>query len=155
MGQSVMVKNFRTGPPWVPGIIVQQLGPLTYMIEVSAGKFWKRHVDHVKDYSSKGLSSAPESPEADNNDDEFFAPLVGVPGKENYASSEGSNSSTTSAPDSDPQLTSVRDRPTLSQVELPSRRYPERQHRVPSRYGINYILGLVRERCNGFVSTHK
>ena len=41
MGQSVMVKNFRTGPTWVLGIIVQQLGPLSYMIEVSAGQFWK------------------------------------------------------------------------------------------------------------------
>ena len=78
------------------------VGALTYMIEVFAGKFWKRHVDHVKDYPSKGLSLAPESPEADSNDDEFFAPPVGVSGEENNASSEGSNTSTTSAPDSDP-----------------------------------------------------
>ena len=138
MGQSVMVNNFCTGPTWVPEIIVQQLGPLIYMIEVSAGKFWKRYVDHVKDYPSKGLSSAPESPEADSNEDEFFVPPVGVSGEENSASSEGSNTCTTSAPDSDPQLTSVMDRPTSSQGEVPSRRYPERQHRVPSRYGINY-----------------
>ena len=120
MGQSVMVKNFHTGPTWVPGIIVQQLRPLTYIIEVSAGKFWKRHVDHVKDYPSKGLSLAPESPEAYNNDDEFFSPPVGVSGEENNTSSEGSSTSTTSAPDSDPHLTSVMDRPTSSQVELPS-----------------------------------
>ena len=92
----------------------------------------------MKDYPSKGLSSAPESPEADSNDNEFFAPPVGVSGEENSTSSEGNNTSTTSAPDSDPQLTSVMDRPTSSQVEVPSRRYPECQHRVPSRYGINY-----------------
>ena len=55
MGRSVMVKSFCTRPTWVRGIIVQQLGPLTYMSEVSIGKFWKRHVDHVKDYPSKGL----------------------------------------------------------------------------------------------------
>ena len=150
-----MVKNFHTGPTWVPGIIVQQLGPLTYMIEVSARIFWKWHVDHVKDYPSKGLSSAPENPEADNNDDEFSAPPVGVSGEENNASSEGSNTSTTSVLDSDPQVTSAMDCPTSNQVELPSRRYPERQHRVPSRYGINDILGLVREGCNDLVSTHK
>ena len=141
MGQSVMVKIFCTGPTWVLGIIVQHLGPLTYMIEVSAGKFWKRNVDHVKDHPSKGLSSAPENPEADNNDDEFSAPPVGVSGEENNASSEennasseGSNTSTTSVPDSDPQLTSAMDHPTSSQVELPSRRYLQHQHRVPSRY---------------------
>ena len=39
------------------GVTVQQLGPLSYLVEISAGKFWKRHVDHVKDYPSKGLSS--------------------------------------------------------------------------------------------------
>ena len=131
------------------------MGPLTYLIEVSAGKFCKRHVDHVKDYPSKGLSSAPESPEADNNDDEFSGPPVGVSGEENNACSEGSNTSITSAPDSDSQLPSAMDCPTSSQVELPSRRYPERQHRVPSRYGINDLLGLVREGCNDLVSTHQ
>ena len=56
-GQSVMVRNFRMGPTWVSGVTVQQLGPLSYLVEISAGKFWKRHVDHVKDYPSKGLSS--------------------------------------------------------------------------------------------------
>ena len=90
MGQSVMVKNFRTGPTWMPGIIVQQLGPLTYMIEVSAGKFWKRHVDHVKDYPLKGLSSMSESPETDN-EEEFFVPPVQVSSEENNTSSEENN----------------------------------------------------------------
>ena len=60
----------------VPGITVQQLGPLTYMIEVAAGKFWKRLVDYGKDYPSKGLSLAPESPETDNNENEIFAAPV-------------------------------------------------------------------------------
>ena len=54
------------------GVIVQQLGPLTYLVEISAGKFWKRHVDHVKDYPSKGLSSVPVSDY--NENDEFSAP---------------------------------------------------------------------------------
>ena len=44
------------------GVIVQRLGPLTGMIEVAAGKFWKWHVYHVKDYPSKGLSLVPKSP---------------------------------------------------------------------------------------------
>ena len=139
MGQSVMVKNFRAGPTWVPGVIAQQLGPLTYMIEISAGKFWKRHVDHVKDYPSKGLSSAPVNLESDNNeDDEFFAPLVRGSNEENNAASEEGNTPTTIAPAADPELTSASGFPTSGREEQTSRRYPERQHRAPSRYGINY-----------------
>ena len=138
MGQSVMVKNFRTGPTWIPGIIVQQLGPLTYMIEVSAGKFWKRHVDHVKDYPLKGLSSMSVSPETDN-EEEFFVPPVRVSSEENNTSSEENDTATTSAPVVDSELPRAIDHPTPGPVELPSRRYPERQHRAPSRYGIDYL----------------
>ena len=138
MGQSVMVKNFRTGPTWIPGTIVQQLGPLTYMIEVSAGKFWKRHVDHVKDYPSKGLSSVLESPESDN-EEEFFIPPAGVSSDKDNTLHEESNTSATSAQVVDPVVPRGIDQPIPGPVELPTRRYPERQHRAPSRYGIDYL----------------
>ena len=65
----------------------QQLGPLTYMIEVAAGKFWKRFVDYGKDYPSKGLSLAPESPETGNNENEIFSAPVKVSDEENNTSS--------------------------------------------------------------------
>ena len=81
-----------------------------------------------------------ESPETDNNDKVFFTLPVGVSGEESNASSEGSNISATSAPDSKLDLTSARDNPTSSQVKLPSQQYFECQHQVPSRYGINYML---------------
>ncbi len=50
VGQS----NMRAGPNWVPRTIVQQLGPVTYLVDVSEGKLWKRHVDHLKD---RGVTS--------------------------------------------------------------------------------------------------
>ena len=121
MGQSVMVKNFRAGPTWVPGVIAQQLGPLTYMIEISAGKFWKRYVDHVKDYPSKGLSSAPVNLESDDNeDDEFFAPLVRGSNEENNAATEEGNTPTTIAPAADPELASASGLPTSGREEQTS-----------------------------------
>lgn len=46
--KSVMVKNFGSGPDWIPGKIAWKLGPLTYHVHVSGGLIWKRHVDHVK-----------------------------------------------------------------------------------------------------------
>ena len=50
-GQSIMAKNFRSGDDWIPGVIVQQLGPLTYMVDVANGRLWKCHVDHLKECS--------------------------------------------------------------------------------------------------------
>ena len=45
IGQNVMAKNFRNGPRWLPGVIVEQLGTLTFLVQLDNGMFWKRHVD--------------------------------------------------------------------------------------------------------------
>ena len=51
IGATVMVRNFGgSGPDWVPGVIAQKMGPLTYLVDVSGGRLWKRHVDHIKDH---------------------------------------------------------------------------------------------------------
>ena len=51
VGQSVMAKNFGSGSAWIPGVIVEQIGPLTYAINISDGRPWKHHVDHIKEYA--------------------------------------------------------------------------------------------------------
>ena len=44
--QKVMVRNLRSGPKWIPGVIVQKLGPvLTYTVQVDGGK---KHVDQIR-----------------------------------------------------------------------------------------------------------
>ena len=48
-----MARNYRSGAAWLPGGIVQQLGPLTYLVDVSEGRLWKRHVDHIKDLHAR------------------------------------------------------------------------------------------------------
>ena len=48
-----MARNYRSGAAWLPGVIVQQLGPLTYLVDVSEGCLWKRHVDHIKDLHAR------------------------------------------------------------------------------------------------------
>ena len=52
MGQSAM-NNFYSGPDWVPVEIIQSQGLLTYLVDVGNGRFWKRHLDHLKDYTPK------------------------------------------------------------------------------------------------------
>ena len=46
--QLVMARNWRDGPDWVPGVLIEKLGPLTFKVQTQAGQIWKRHVDHLK-----------------------------------------------------------------------------------------------------------
>ena len=39
--QRVMVRNFRQGPRWIPGTVVKQKGPLTYLVKVRGTQMWK------------------------------------------------------------------------------------------------------------------
>ena len=47
-GQPVMVKNMRPGDNWIPGVIMKQLGPVSFLVDVGEGRAWKRHLDHLK-----------------------------------------------------------------------------------------------------------
>ena len=58
-GQTVMVRDFRSNShKWMKGIVLQQLGPVTYTVEVD-GKLLKRRVDHLRQRSES--ASPPES----------------------------------------------------------------------------------------------
>jgi len=46
-GQTVWTRDFRGSTKWVPGVVVQSVGPLTYMIQLDDKSLWKRHVDHI------------------------------------------------------------------------------------------------------------
>ena len=46
-GQFVLAKNFRSGPKWMPGVIVEVLGPLSYHVKLTDGRILKRHADHL------------------------------------------------------------------------------------------------------------
>ena len=48
IGQTVWVRDFRGSTKWVPGVIVQSISPLTYMIQLDDKSLWKRYVDHIQ-----------------------------------------------------------------------------------------------------------
>ena len=39
----------RPGPAWIPGVIIQQMCPLSYLVDVHGEKPWKCHVDQLKE----------------------------------------------------------------------------------------------------------
>ena len=47
--QKVMVRNMRPGPTWIPGVIIQQIGPVSYLVDVHGEKPWKCQVDQFKE----------------------------------------------------------------------------------------------------------
>ena len=57
VGQSVMARNLRPGPDWVSGVIVERLGPLSYLIETESHQYWKRHADQLKAVDPSPLTS--------------------------------------------------------------------------------------------------
>ena len=48
MGQAVLCKNFVAGPPWLPGTISEQTGPISFAIRLEDGRLWRRHQDHMR-----------------------------------------------------------------------------------------------------------
>ena len=57
-----MVRNFREGDKWISGKIVDQLGPVSYLVQCSDGSMWQRHVDHILDkIVSSELDKEPQT----------------------------------------------------------------------------------------------
>ena len=111
VGQQVMARNLRQGVPWVAGVIVERLGPLTYLVQVDTGQLWKRHLDHLRVRGDQ-----PVSEDTQPQDSEW-----------NFAESPEPPS---------PLETSRRpNAPTSSSSARPiNRRYPQRQRQAPNRY---------------------
>ena len=48
-GQPVMVKNLLSGDSWIPGVVLEQLGPVSFLVNVGEGRtcIWKRHLESL------------------------------------------------------------------------------------------------------------
>ena len=66
IGESVLVENSKPDPKWLPGTVLERLGPLSYRVQVGNVE-WKRHIDQI-------LASA--SHVEPNNDDSAFDSIL-------------------------------------------------------------------------------
>ena len=41
--------NYRAGPGWLPGTVIERNGPLSYLIKVSGGQLWRRYIDQLRE----------------------------------------------------------------------------------------------------------
>eukprot|EP00731_Ephydatia_muelleri_P002089 Em0001g2089a len=144
VGQNVMVRNLLNGPKWVSGVISEQRGPLTYLVEVGPNQYWRRHVDHIRDKGDSTLregteegksfgipdgpiqaDSAMDIPEQDTNEpymnDQYPGRVAEYPAVENTELPE---------PVAEPRVVNEH----LPAPETGIHRYPQRQRRPPDRY---------------------
>ena len=49
VGQLVMARNIHSGPDWVPAVVIERLGPLTYLVETADYLLWKRHINLLRE----------------------------------------------------------------------------------------------------------
>lgn len=47
IGDSVYCRNYAGFPYWIPGVLEERLGPLTFTARLSDGRVWKRHADQL------------------------------------------------------------------------------------------------------------
>ena len=122
IGQSVLVRNFAAGERWIPGHIIEHVGPVSFMIELEDGRMFKQHQDHIRNrLTSLELSDIPK-----NSSDFMDFP---------YPAAESQQSS------SNMQLAQAVSEPVelhgnnsgTGPEELVSR-YPRRAHKPPDRF---------------------
>ena len=48
VAQSLLVRNFAAGEQWIPGHIIEPVGPVSFIVELEDGRIFKRHQDHIR-----------------------------------------------------------------------------------------------------------
>ena len=51
VGQQVFVRNFGSDLLWIPGVLENTLGPVSYLVQVQNTLLWKWHIDHIKQWT--------------------------------------------------------------------------------------------------------
>ena len=132
IGQNVMVKNFRNGPQWLPGVIVEQLGTLTFLVQLDNGMFWKRHVDQLccLEDSPRDVSM-PESTTEVTSTETFYSDV-----DTEASAAEGSDNASSDAvvTSSTPEANQNENDTPIVYSTTPARRYPTRVRQPPKRY---------------------
>ena len=122
-GQAVMVRNFRPGPSWVPGIIQKQLGPLSFMVNTQ-GQLWKRHTDHLRACGDSTTSQPPAMEQETTETETDYASSFPLP--------QPTAQPTTAATNSDSSAESAT-QPVPQPTSQQTTQYPRRTRQPPDR----------------------
>ena len=74
-----MARNMCPGPDWVPAVVIERLGHLTYLVETTDHLLWKRHINLLRELKVKSQAETPQSTESDSSAYSFrFLPFPWV-----------------------------------------------------------------------------
>ena len=67
-------QNFRDGPDWVPAVVADQVGPLTFLVQLRSGEMWRRHIDSLRAGPDRPLPE--ETQRVSGQGEDGLSPLV-------------------------------------------------------------------------------
>ena len=130
-GQFVLAKNFRLGSKWMPGVIVEVLGPLSYHVKLTDGRILKRHADHL--LHRTGTNDNDEQYQT-QMDDEILSGSILQEGSPQETSSTVSVDREAPVSNANSTAENATTRNTTP-LQTEQHRYPKRHnHRKPARY---------------------
>lgn len=125
--QEVMVRNFREGDQWISGKIIDQLGPVSYLVQCSDGSMWRRHVDHILEKTmSPELAKEPQT--------SHESPVSGEDHSDSVNDATFQDSTTEVTATDGQSDSSTETASNTETVEVATSRYPKRATRPPERY---------------------
>ena len=60
-----MAHNMPPGPDLEPAVVIEGIGPLTYLVEMADQLLWKRHIDLLPELKMDSQAETPQSTELD------------------------------------------------------------------------------------------
>ena len=72
LGQRVLVRNLRPDQTWNPGTVIEKNGPLSYLVQVSSDRVWKRHIDHIREMHDSPQVETPTMSSSDHGSKQTF-----------------------------------------------------------------------------------
>ena len=120
-----MARNLRTGPKWVPGVILERTGPLSYVIETTDKQIWRRHVDQLKALGD-GVC------EEDTRDDSEMYPTSAVDPTQATTAEENPEPELSKAVQTEVDSSGT-SQPSVGESLVPVSRYPTHTRKPPDR----------------------
>ena len=119
-GDQVWVRDFRNNSPkWISGVVLQSVGPVSYMIQLADGTLWKRHVDHIRQRVTKPDQDTPANSSIEEDNATDSSPFITYP--------------LTSPTQANVEQSDTDQTVPTSQVSVP-RRNPPRNRQPPKRF---------------------
>ena len=70
VGEPVYMRNFGSGPRWIPGTIRLSIGNVSYDVALDEGRCFRHHIDHIQERSiSTDLPIRSDSESVDSREE--------------------------------------------------------------------------------------